>query len=103
MADSNAWLYVLAEPSLTEFARRIEEDLPGERVLSIHSDSGSTDGKASKKIELVEDQDLSLTLNPVGRNSVEESIHNEGSSEKNTIDLHVSNRFWSEILSLFAT
>ncbi|MAI31025.1 DEAD/DEAH box helicase family protein [Marinobacter sp. NFXS11] len=103
MADSNAWLYVLAEPSLTEFARRIEEDLPGERVVSIHSDSVSTDGQTSKKIELVEGQDLSLPLDPVGRNSVEESIHNEGSSEKNSIDLHVSNRFWNEILSLFVT
>src|SRR5690606_3772278 len=31
--DKEAWLFVLAEPELSEFARRISEDLPGDQVL----------------------------------------------------------------------
>ena len=37
--DTSAWLYVLAEPNLTEFAHRIGEELPGGKVVSFVPDS----------------------------------------------------------------
>jgi superfamily II DNA or RNA helicase len=102
-ADTSAWLYVLAEPNLAEFARRIGEDLPGEKVVSFVPDSETRGAQESKTMKFYQDDNFALTLDLNEQASVEYSSLPSGTQEEDEIDLRISNQYWNEVLALFAS
>lgn len=101
--EPNAWLYVLAEPSLVEFARRIGEDLPGEKVVSFSEDSETGGDQKSKASRFYQDEGPDFTWEIAKQNSLESSVQSSESPDDEQIDLRVSSQYWNEVLSLFAT
>ncbi|WP_420390713.1 DEAD/DEAH box helicase [Marinobacter sp.] len=101
--QASAWLYVLAEPSLVEFARRIGEDLPGEKVVSFSQDSGTKGDQTSKAMKFYQEERSEFTLEINEQNSLERSVQSSESTDVEQIDLRVSSQYWNEVLSLFAT
>ena len=73
-ADTSAWLYVLAEPNLAEFARSIGEDLPGDRVVSFALDSETLGTQKSKAMKSYQDDNFALTLDLGEQASVEDPV-----------------------------
>ncbi len=102
-ADTSAWLYVLAEPNLAEFARRIGEDLPGEKVVSFVPDSETRGTRESKAMKFYQDDNFALTLDLGEQASVEYSGPYSETPDEEEVDLRISSQYWSEILALFAT
>ncbi len=99
--DIGGWLYVLAEPSLTDFSRRIGEDLPGQRVVSFlprSSKKRSGEALASDVLQK-EGHTTAWDLNIETMSTQTGLPHHNDARE--TINLCVSNQYWSEVLSLF--
>ena len=100
-SDIGGWLYVLAEPSLTEFARRIGDDLPGQQVVSFSPRSSKQNSDSSKEHAVfAEDNeaaewDFSISSTGTWATGAEQAWQREKA------ELSMSNRYWSEILSLF--
>ncbi|MDF0750821.1 DEAD/DEAH box helicase family protein [Marinobacter sp. 71-i] len=101
-ADTSAWLYVLAEPNLAEFARRIGEDLPGEKVVSFVPDSETRGTQKSKAMKFYQDDNFAFTLDLDGQTSVDGSGRSREPPDEEQIDLRISNHYWNEVLALFA-
>lgn len=102
-ANAAGWLYVLAEPSLTEYARRIDDDMPDHQVTSF-SINARQGGVGTPIVDLRDEVELfpsdsefddDLTVDSFGKDA--------GTHTKEEIALSVSDRYWSEVLSLFAT
>jgi len=102
-ADTSAWLYVLAEPNLAEFARRIGEDLPGEKVVSFVQDSETRGTPESKATKFYQDDNFAITLDMGEQTSVEDPGLSSETPDEEEIDLRISNQYWNEVLALFAT
>lgn len=102
-ADTCAWLYVLAEPNLAEFARRIGEDLPGENIVSFVPDSNPQGTQKLKTMKLHQDENFPFTLNLDERKSFENSGLSSKTPDEGEIDLRISNHYWNEVIALFAT
>ena len=102
-ADASAWLYVLAEPNLAEFARRIGEDFPEEKVVSFVPDSEARGAQESKAMKFYQDDNFAFTLDLDEQASVEYSGPDSGTPEEEEVDLRISNQYWNEVLALFAT
>jgi len=95
------WLYVLAEQNLTEFAHRIDQELPEQTVVSFspkrpeHNFDGAI-GRAA----LASDTDTSA-------HDIELDVGGEWGTEKAMVspsestELRISNQYWNDILSLF--
>lgn len=100
-SEIGGWLYVLAESSLTDFARRIGEDLPEQNVVSFspqsstrkvsYSDRGS--GLVSEYGAL--ESDIGPDIESMWDASVEHVWQRESP------ELSISKHYWSEVLSLF--
>lgn len=101
--DTSAWLYVLAEPNLAEFARRIGEDLPGEKVVSFVPDSETRGTQKSKAMKFYQDDDFAFTLDLDEQASVKDSGRYSKTADEEEVDLRISNQYWNEVLALFAT
>lgn len=102
-ANTSAWLYVLAEPNLAEFAHRIGEDLPGENVVSFFPDSESRGTQRSKAMKFDQEENLPFSW-ALDEQVLAESVDNDNRfSKEEKIDLRVSSQYWDEVLSLFAT
>ncbi len=101
--DTSAWLYVLAEPNLAEFARRIGEDLPGEKVVSFVPDSEARGTRKSKAMKFYQDDNFAFTLDLDEQSSVEDSGRFSKISDEGEVDLRISSQYWNEVLALFAT
>jgi len=101
--DTNAWLYLLAEPNLVEFARRIEEDLPGEKIVSFVPDSGNLGTQKSEKTGSYHDDNSAFTLDLGEQSTVEDSNQASKCLNEEEVDLRISNQYWNEVLALFAT
>lgn len=102
-AETSAWLYVLAEPNLAEFARRIGEDLPGEKVVSFFPDSETRSAKKSKAMKFYQDDNFAFTLDLAEQASVEDFDRYSNTADEEEVDLRISNQYWNEVLALFAT
>lgn len=102
-ADTCAWLYVLAEPNLAEFARRIGEDLPEEKVVSFFPDSETRSAKKSKAMKFYQDDNFAFTLDLAEQASVEDFDRYSKTADEEEVDLRISNQYWNEVLALFAT
>lgn len=102
-ADTSAWLYVLAEPNLAEFARSIGEDLPGDRVVSFALDSETLGTQKSKAMKSYQDDNFALTLDLGEQASVEDPDQVSKIQNEEEVDLRISNQYWNEVLALFAT
>tara|TARA_Y100001001_G_scaffold155425_1_gene171206 strand:- start:10900 stop:12297 length:1398 start_codon:yes stop_codon:yes gene_type:complete len=102
-ADTSAWLYMLAEPNLAEFARKIGEDLPGKKVVSFIPDLKTRGTQESKAMKCDHDDKFVFTLDPDEQVSVEYSGLSSETPKEEEIDLRISNQYWNEVLALFAT
>ena len=102
-ADTSAWLYVLSEPNLAEFARRIGEDLPGEKVVSFVQDSETRGTPESKATKFYQDDNFAINLDMGEQTSVEDPGLSSETPDEEEIDLRISNQYWNEVLALFAT
>ena len=101
--QANGWLYVLAEPSLELFARRIGEELPGENVVSYspkrhsHGNKRSDDGKSERPatLGLNWNADQSFTTKENSKAVAHPPLLNS--------ELSLSDQYWQEVVSLFDT
>lgn len=100
-SDIGGWLYILAEPNLTDFARRIGDDLPGQQVVSFLPRSSKQNSDPSKEHAVFADdnraEEWEFGINSTGTWAT--GAEQTWQSEK--AELSMSNRYWSEILSLF--
>lgn len=99
--EVGGWLYVLAESSLTEFARRINDDLPEQNVVSFSPRSSKqNEDDASEYAVFAEDDEATewgFSIDATGT-----WLSGPGQTgQKETTELSMSNHYWSEILSLF--
>ncbi|MBX2868815.1 MAG: DEAD/DEAH box helicase family protein [Acidiferrobacterales bacterium] len=100
-SEIGGWLYVLAEPSLTEFARRIGDDLPEQNVVSFspRSSKQKSDGTMERTV-VPEDSGTSEWDFSVNGTDIW-TTRPEQTWQKETTELSMSNHYWSEVLSLF--
>lgn len=100
-SELGGWLYVLAEPSLTEFARRVGDDLPEQKVVSfsprLPRQNSNTATERAVLGKDADDSEWGLIMNGVDTWATEP----EPTSRKESAELTMSNHYWSEILSLF--
>lgn len=92
---------MLAEPSLTEFARRVGDDLPEQKVVSfsprLPRQNSNTATERAVLGKDADDSEWGLIMNGVDTWATEP----EPTSRKESAELTMSNHYWSEILSLF--
>ncbi|MDP4532862.1 DEAD/DEAH box helicase family protein [Marinobacter salarius] len=100
-SDIGGWLYVLAESNLTEFARRIGDDLPGQHVLSYSPRSSKQSPGEAKGSEMLQKEGHTAAWDLDINNTAPWITAPEQSGTRETVDLYVSNQYWSEVLSLF--
>lgn len=100
-SDIGGWLYVLAESNLTEFARRIGDDLPGQHVLSYSPRSSKQSPGEAKGSEMLQKEGHTAAWDLDINNTASWITAPEQSGTRETVDLYVSNQYWSEVLSLF--
>ena len=100
-SEIGGWLYVLAEPSLTEFARRVGDDLPEQNVVSFSPKAPKQNFDELKERAVpgsaTENADWSLGTDADGAWSSEP----EYTAHRDSAELTISKHYWSEILSLF--
>lgn len=99
--DIGGWLYVLAEPSLTDFARRIGDDLPNEHVVSFSTPSSKQTLGEAKGPEVLQKEGYFEAWDLDIDNTAPWIAAPEHNGTRETIDLCVSKQYWSEVLSLF--
>lgn len=99
-ADTSAWLYVLAEPNLAEFAHRIGEDFPGDKVVSFVPDSEARSIQGSKAMKFYQDENFDFTLDLDEQSPVEYSGLSSETPDEEEINLRISNQYWNEVLAL---
>lgn len=99
--EVGGWLYVLAESSLTEFARRISDDLPEQSVVSFSPISSKQNLDATSEYAVFAEDDEAtewgFSIDATGSRI----SGPEQAAQKETTELSMSNHYWSEILSLF--
>ena len=100
-SEIGGWLYILAEPSLTEFARRIGEDLPEQNVVSFSPKASKQNPDNSGKGQIIaKGNEISgWDLNFGSEYTLDNEVESAGRRE--SAELSMSNHYWSEILSLF--
>ena len=103
-SDLGGWLYVLAEPSLVEFAQRISDDLPEQNVVSFlpRSSKQATDSTSTNTVSDAarEEKEWELATNPAdARDKLIEGL--DQIPKRDTTELSMSSHYWSEVLSLF--
>lgn len=100
-SEIGGWLYVLAEPTLTEFARRIGEDLPEQNVVSFSPKASKQNLGSSEKSRILINGDESSAWDLSF--GTEYTLVDEGelTESRNSAEFTMSNHYWSEILSLF--
>lgn len=100
-SEIGGWLYVLAEPTLAEFARRIGEDLPEQNVVSFSPKASKQSlGSVEKSRILTSGDESSAWDLSFG---TEYTFGDEGEliESRKSAEFSMSNHYWSEILSLF--
>ena len=101
--EIGGWLYVLAEQSLTDFARRIGEDLPEQSVVSFspRTSKQNSDGLNERTVPSTasENGEWSIEFH-AGDTSFTET---ENARQREPADLSISTHYWSEVLSLFGS
>lgn len=100
-SNLGSWLYVLAEPSLTEFARRVGDDLPGQLVVSFSPRSSKQSPDEAKGSEMLQKEGDTETWDLAIDNTYSWTGALGQSGNREPMDLRVSNQYWSEVLSLF--
>lgn len=102
ISDDEAWLFVVAEPSLIEYSRRISEDLPQDlAVVKMHArpQSEEKDIKNDLKDEYIDTLHIHTSyVEPPGRSNYLDTVPAWESST--TYELGVSSQFRSELLEI---
>lgn len=100
-SEIGGWLYILAEPSLAEFARRIGEDLPEQNVVSFspRASKQNPDNSGKSQILASGDETSEWDLNFGSEYTFDNEAEQAGRRE--SAELSMSSHYWSEILSLF--
>lgn len=100
-SEVGGWFYVLAEPALTEFARRIGEDLPEQDVVSFSPKTSKKNlGSSEKSMVIISGGESSAWDLSFG---AKYALGHEAklAESRSSADFSMSNHYWSEILSLF--
>lgn len=99
--EIGGWLYVLAEPTLTEFARRIGEDLPEQNVVSFSPTTSKQNlGSSERSLTVISDEESSEWNLSFGTEYILGHAAQLAESRKSA-EISMSNHYWKEILSLF--
>ncbi|WP_027614758.1 MULTISPECIES: DEAD/DEAH box helicase [unclassified Pseudomonas] len=101
--DTEAWLYVIAEPSLLQFARRVAEDLPDDLAVLSNVQLTYTSNDNQKPAYEINhkqlDEPLEIQLDrPLTR---PQEIIEDALEEDNLFHIELSSRFRTEILSIY--
>jgi superfamily II DNA or RNA helicase len=102
--DDQAWLYVLAEPTLVEYSRRVADDLPEDvAVLHINSSSFTSDAnQAEQQFQSFESGDSDAFSLTTPTRDLEEELLNDSYWQKNgSFEIDVSTHFRTELLSIW--
>jgi hypothetical protein len=102
--DDQAWLYVLAEPTLVEYSRRVADDLPEDvAVLHIDSSSFTSDAnQAEQQFQSFESGDSDAFSLTTPTRDLEEELLNDSYWQKNgSFEIDVSTHFRTELLSIW--
>lgn len=100
---TSGWLYVLAEPSLELFSRRISEELPGENVVSFSPRSEAFSNRLSDAAKIDHGNIIDLDWAEDQPISTEQIGHNITNSHPSNSELSISAHYWQEVVSLFDT
>lgn len=100
-ADLGGWLYVLAEPNITAYARRIDDDLPGHQVTFSSPKASSGGSATSALVPACEVEDMQEDWKLDDGIAVDWSGQVPQQEARDHIALSVSDQYWSEVLSLF--
>lgn len=100
--DNQAWLFVLAEPSLLQFSQRVAEDLPDDLAVLDYTQLLTVDETpVTQEQENIETSTASLDFN-FGRASAPADDIFEGALDEEVLfRLEVSSGFRTEILSVY--
>lgn len=100
-ADIGGWLYVLAEPNITEYARRIDHDMPGHQVTFSSSETSSGSPATKPLVTVCKVEDLEEDWELDNGIALDWSGDVPQQEAREHIVLSVSDQYWSEVLSLF--
>lgn len=100
-SNLGGWLYVLAETNLTEFSYRIGDDLPGHSVVSFSPKSAKHGLNEASRAGVLSEKAASMQGDVGNDNTDSWIVTAQGFDGKHAADLRLSNRYWSEVLSLF--
>lgn len=100
-SDLGGWLYVLAETNLTEFAYRIGDDLPGHNVVSFSPKTTKHGLNEASRAGVLPEKAPSIPYDVGIDNTDSWIVTAQGFEGRHSADLRLSNRYWSEVLSLF--
>lgn len=79
--NKDAWLYTFAEPRLSEFAHRIQQEIPDMPVLIQEQINRYSDFLTSKKVNLTNSDKKALMLD-IGFSSIFDDCFNEANYKK---------------------
>ncbi|MNJ42890.1 Type III restriction enzyme, res subunit [compost metagenome] len=101
--DDQAWLYVLAEPSLLQFSQRVAEDLPDDLAVLDYTQFLSMDGDCPAPTREADYERLGGSLElQMDRTPMRTEEFIEGSLEmENLFRMELSSGFRTEILSVY--
>src|SRR5690606_24135408 len=94
--EVGGWLYVLAESSLTEFARRISDDLPEQSVVSFSPRSSKQNSDAASEYAVLAEDDEATEWGFSIEATDSWLSRPEQTGQKETTELSMSNHYWSE-------
>ncbi|WP_434519678.1 DEAD/DEAH box helicase [Pseudomonas sp. NFX1] len=101
--DREAWLYVIAEPSLLQFSRRVAEDLPDDLAVLDYIQFTHTTHDNQTSTNEINDKNLGGSLEiQLDRSPMRVEENTEGAvAEDKLSHMELSSRFRTEILSIY--
>lgn len=101
--DNQAWLYVLAEPSLLQFSLRVAEDLPDDLAVLDYAQLLRLDDAGSTLHEDSMEQQVSgpLNIQLLKASAASEEVAQGVLSEESLFSMELSSGFRTEILSIY--
>ncbi|MBA6130024.1 DEAD/DEAH box helicase, partial [Pseudomonas juntendi] len=101
--DNEAWLYVLAEPSLVQFSQRVAEDLPDDLAVLDYAQLLRFDAAGSTVHEDTVEQPVNclLDIQVLKTSAASDEVIQGALSEESIFRMELSTGFRTEILSIY--
>ena len=101
--DNEAWLYVLAEPSLVQFSQRVAEDLPDDLAVLDYAQLLRFDAAGSTVHEDSVEQPVNcpLDIQVLKTSAASDEVIQGALSEESIFRMELSTGFRTEILSIY--